>query len=82
MILLMSFGGYYIFIVYGGFIKYYGRLVIILLSRKCFREMDFLVVMICLFNLFIKSKIFMIDDDLLFVFSGLNISICVVIVEV
>ena len=81
MVLLMSSGGYYIFTVYGGFTKYYGRPVTTLLSRKRLREMDFPAVTICPLNLFTKSKIFMTDDDPLFASSGLNISTCAVTAE-
>lgn len=82
LILLLLFGGYYIFIVYRVFEKYYSCFINIVVSRKYLRKMDFLVIMICLNNLFLRSKVFLVDDDLFFVFSGLNILLCVVILRV
>ena len=76
--LLLASGGYYIFTVYTAFKKYYNRPINTVVSRKHVKEMDFPAVTVCPLNEFAASKLYMTDDNPLFVSSGLNISSCAV----
>ena len=78
LVLLLTSGGYYVFIVYGAIGKYFSRPVNTVISRKHLKEMDFPAITICSLNVFAKSKILMTDDNPLFASSGLNISSCAV----
>lgn len=76
LVLLLSSGGYYIFTVYRAFNKFYSRPINTVIKTKHINEMDFPAVTICSLNLFAKSKLFMTDNNPLFLSSGLNISTC------
>ena len=83
IILLLASGGYYILTVYRAFNKYYNRPINIVAStNQDIKEMDFPAVTICPLNLFVKTKLFMKDDDPLFTSSGLNITACALTSEV
>ena len=78
VVLLLASGGYYIFTVYTAFKKYYNRPINTVVSRKHVKEMDFPAVTVCPLNEFAASKLYMTNDNPLFVSSGLNISSCAV----
>ena len=78
LVLLLTAGGYYMFTVYKAVDKYYSRPFNTVLSTKHVQEMEFPAVTICPLGMFSRRKIFMTDDDPLFVSSGLNTSSCAV----
>ena len=77
-VLLLTAGGYNKFTIYRAFSKYYSRPFNTVLSTKNLNKLDFPAVTICFQSQFVRSKVFMTDDDPLFASSGLNISSCAV----
>ena len=78
ILLLLASGGYYVFVVYNAFSKYYGRPINTVISTTYLNQMDFPSVTICSLNLFAKSKLLMTDDSPLFASNGLNLTSCAV----
>ena len=78
IMLLLASGGYYLFIVYSAFHKFYSRPINTVISTMHLNKMDFPAITICSLNFFAKSKLEMTDDNPLFPSSGLNISSCAV----
>ena len=78
LVLLLTSGGYYVFVVYGAIDKYYSRPINTVLSKRHLEKTKFPAVTICSLNLFAQSKLFMTDDHPLFASSGLNITSCAV----
>ena len=81
-VLLLASGGYYLFLVYSAFDKFYSRPITTVINTTRLNKMVFPAITICPLNLFAKSKLFMRDDDPLFTSTGLNISSCAVTAEV
>ena len=81
-VLLLASGGFYLFLVYSAFDKFYSRPITTVINTTRLNKMVFPAITICSLNLFAKSKLFMRDDDPLFTSTGLNISSCAVTAEV
>ena len=76
IVTMLIAGGYYVFVVYNAFHKYYSRPINTVISTTHASKMNFPVITICPLNVFAKSKIFMTDDNPLFASNGLNLTLC------
>lgn len=76
IVTMLIAGGYYVFVVYNAFHKYYSRPINTVISTTRASKMNFPAITICPLNVFAKSKIFMTDDNPLFASNGLNLTLC------